>query len=221
MRIISFTDIHGNFYIFEKSRKLLESADIVILSGDITHFGKESDTVKCIHELKKVFKGNIFAVTGNCDYRSAEKPLDDMGINLAEKVVEFNGVIFAGLKGSLTTPFSTPTEFLESDYEKMVSNIEKKLEGKKNRPFVFVSHQPPFDCGCDVIHSGLKTGSRVIRSFIEKNSPAVCFSGHIHEAGGIGKIGDTIIVNPGQAHIGNAGVADFDKGHFDIYIESF
>jgi Icc-related predicted phosphoesterase len=220
MRILSFSDIHGNFYVFEKSKKILNSADIVILSGDITHFGNENDTIKCLKELKKFFTGNIFAVTGNCDFKSAEKPLDQYEINLSEKIVEKNDFLFAGLKGSLVTPFSTPNEFYESDYEKMISKLESSLQGKKALPLVFVSHQPPFDCGCDVINSGMKTGSKAVRSFIEKNSPLVCFTGHIHEAWGIGKINNTIIINPGQAHKGNIGVLDFDKSQSDIYIET-
>jgi len=154
-------------------------------------------------------------------YKSAEKPLDDLGINLSEKVFENCGLLFAGLKGSLITPFSTPTEFAESDYEKMVSKLEIELKEKKSLPLVLVSHQPPFDCGCDEIYSGMKTGSRVIRKFIEKNSPVVCFTGHIHEGWGMGKSNGTIIVNPGQANKRNAGVLDFDKDNFDIYIENF
>jgi len=219
MRIVSFSDIHGNFKVFEKCRKLLLGADIVILSGDITDFGNHRDSSRGVRELKKIFDKEIFAVTGNCDLKSAETSLNNLGINISERVIEKKGFLFAGIKGSLVTPFSTPNEFLESDYEKMLLKIEKNL--KKEIPFVFVTHQPPFDCGCDVIESGVKTGSRAIRKFIERNSPVVCFTGHIHEAFGTGKIGDTIIVNPGEANKGRVAIMDFDNGKYEIYIENF
>lgn len=219
MKIVSFSDIHGNFAVFQKTRKILYDTDIVILSGDITHFGNHKDTLIGINELKKYFHKDILAVTGNCDLKSAEAPLNDLEINLSEQVIEKNGFLFSGLKGSLVTPFSTPNEFLESDYEKMLSKIEKKL--KKEIPLVFVSHQPPFDCGCDIISSGLKTGSRTVRKFIEKNCPVVCFTGHIHEAFGTGKIGNSVIVNPGQANMGRVGVLEFENGNYNIYIENF
>ncbi|MCB9480467.1 MAG: metallophosphoesterase family protein [Desulfobacteraceae bacterium] len=219
MRIVSFSDIHGNFKIFEKSKNILLGADIVILSGDITHFGGDRESLRGIKELKKYFDKDIFAVTGNCDLKSAEKTLNDFNINLSEKVIEKKGFLFTGLKGSLVTPFSTPNEFLESDYEKMLSGIEKQL--KKEVPLVLVSHQPPFDCKCDVIDSGIKTGSIAIRRFIENYSPVVCFTGHIHEAYGTGKIGNTIIVNPGQAEKGRAAIMDYNNGSCEIYVKTF
>ncbi|MGM0417373.1 MAG: metallophosphoesterase family protein [Thermodesulfobacteriota bacterium] len=217
MRVVSFTDIHGRFSVFSKSKKLLKSADVVVLSGDITDFGGQREAEKCIKELGRYFTGQVFAVTGNCDYSSAEIALDKNGINIHNSVVLHNGFSFAGLKGSLVTPFSTPSEFTEDDYAYFIKNIEAEL--KKDFPLIFVSHQPPFNCSCDRLSNKTHVGSREIRAFIEKNKPGVCFTGHIHEAVGTDTIGQTVVVNPGNSFKKNAGVFDFKNGSSQIFIE--
>jgi Icc-related predicted phosphoesterase len=218
MRIVSFTDIHGRFSVFSKSKKLLKSADTVVLSGDITDFGGKPETEKCLKELGKYFTGQIYAVTGNCDYSSADRVLDKKGVNIHSRVEINKGFAFAGLKGSLITPFSTPSEFTEDDYAYFIKKIEAELNNK-DFPLIFISHQPPYNCSCDSLSNKTHVGSREIRSFIEKNSPAVCFTGHIHEAVGTDTIGQTVVVNPGNAFKKNAGVFDFKNGNFQVFIE--
>jgi Icc-related predicted phosphoesterase len=36
-----------------------------------------------------------------------------------------------------------------------------------------------------------------VRAFIERAQPAVCLTGHIHEARAVDRIGQTTVVNPG------------------------
>ena len=218
MRAASFSDIHGSFSIFKKSEKLLKSSDAVILCGDITDFGDNREIKKGIDELRKYFTGDILAVTGNCDYPSCEEALDSMKINIHRKIIEKYGINFAGLGGSLVTPFSTPNEYSEKEYEFFLGEMEKNLT--QDIPLVLIAHQPPFDTQCDIIGSGDHVGSRAVRSFIEKNDPLVCFTGHIHEARGEDKIGKTIVINPGQAKNGFVGIMDFNSGKSDIYLEN-
>jgi len=69
---------------------------------------------------------------------------------------------------------------------------------------VFVLHSPPRDTACDLVAPGRHVGSRAIRSFIERHQPPLVLGGHIHESprtpGGSfrGRIGRTVVVNPGQ-----------------------
>jgi Icc-related predicted phosphoesterase len=53
MKILHLTDIHGNSNQFESIAKWLEAANLVILSGDITNFGRKSATEDVLLEIEK------------------------------------------------------------------------------------------------------------------------------------------------------------------------
>ena len=89
------------------------------------------------------------------------------------------------------------------------------LESKIQRPFILVSHSPPYATPLDIIGTGQHVGSMSIRKFIEKWSRKgfliASLHGHIHESPGRSGsihtyIEQAICINPGQ----NAGrYADF------------
>jgi len=90
---------------------------------------------------------------------------------------------------------------IEKDLERLSERIE--------RPFIFVSHAPPYDTALDMIYNGLHVGSIAIRRFIEEWSKKglliVSFHGHIHESpnrtGSIySKIENSLCINPGQGN---------------------
>jgi uncharacterized protein len=83
----------------------------------------------------------------------------------------------------------------------------KALGEKINRPFIFVSHAPPYNTGLDVMYNDDHVGSLAVREFIEKWSQEKyligSFHGHIHESphrtGSIKTfIHNTPCFNPGQ-----------------------
>jgi len=94
---------------------------------------------------------------------------------------------------------------LESD-----DTIEKDLERLSeqiDRPFIFISHSPPYETPLDIIYNGQSVGTLSIRRFIEtwskKGLLIASFHGHIHESpqrSGLihTKIGDSLCFNPGQ-----------------------
>jgi hypothetical protein len=45
---------------------------------------------------------------------------------------------------------------------------------------------------------GLHVGSKAIHDFIKAFKPDLVVCGHIHEARGTDKIGETVMINPGQ-----------------------
>jgi len=63
---------------------------------------------------------------------------------------------------------------------------------------IYIFHSPPYDSGLDITVNKEAVGSQDIRDFIRKYQPALVLCGHIHEAPGTIKIGETICINPGQ-----------------------
>jgi hypothetical protein len=89
----------------------------------------------------------------------------------------------------------TLNEWSESE---IADHLEAAYDGvDTDSPVVLVSHQPPSDTVVDLAGIGKHVGSAAVRHWIERHRPAVCCSGHIHEAQGTDAIGDTLLVNPG------------------------
>jgi uncharacterized protein len=202
MNIIALTDIHGRTGIFRSLSVKLRSADLIILCGDITHFGTGADIELIIDELAAI-NPNILAIAGNCDNPDVEQYLVNKGISLFGQPKVRDGICFFGLGGSLPCPGRTPNEFTEEEYEELLSDVCFP----KEQPVVLITHQPPFDTLNDAVSAGTHVGSRIIRNFICRTKPLICFTGHIHEGIGIDFIGMSAIVNPGPSFSGGYAVA--------------
>lgn len=195
MRIIGLSDVHSNLSMIQRMAPILAAADVVLLAGDITHFGRETEIATLLDTLTPLAQ-KIFAVPGNCDYSGVGRYLDSEKINLHGKGQVFNNIGFVGLGGSLITPFSTPNELTENEIGSFLEQGAARIP--PGIPMVLVSHQPPVKTRCDRIASGAHVGSLAVRHFIEKHQPILCFTGHIHEARDVDRIGKTRIINPGK-----------------------
>lgn len=189
MKIVLFTDIHGKTFFIKSLSEEIKSADLIVVCGDITHFGN-AVSAKGVLDAFSRHNGRIIAVAGNCDLPEVESLFN------SDEVRTINGVNFVCLGGSLITPSRTPNEHYESYYEQKLADFELKLAGSK-LPLILVSHQPPFGTINDKLPSGLNVGSKAVRRFIEKYQPLACFTGHIHEGMGCDYIGATKVINPG------------------------
>lgn len=207
MVVIGLSDIHGNTAITEKIGGVLVGADVVVLAGDITHFGHAPRARKVVEAVRR-FAGCVLAVPGNCDYPDIDAWLEQEGINLHPGCSVLDGIGFAGLGGSVYTPFNTPFEYSEAEARSFLSASAAGLP--ENMPFVMVSHQPPANTVCDRIRGGRHVGSLALREFIELKQPMVCFTGHIHESVGTDRIGDTWIINPGPLWRGHYAYAEIN-----------
>jgi hypothetical protein len=194
MRIVDITDLHGGLERLQPLGNAISGADLVILSGDITHFGAEREA-KAVIDAVRGFNERVYAVPGNCDYPGVLSYLESEGLSLHGKVVTLGGHAIAGVGGSLPCPGKTPNEFSEEELGEILRELETRIPAAT--PLLFVSHQPPRGTVCDLAGRMKHVGSLSIRSFIERARPLVCFCGHIHEAVGIDSIGGSRIVNPG------------------------
>jgi predicted phosphohydrolase len=71
---------------------------------------------------------------------------------------------------------------------------EAKWSGIPDDVDIVLSHGPPKDVA-DAVTSGFHAGCPELRKVIEKVQPALVVFGHIHEARGVGNIGNTLCVN--------------------------
>jgi len=199
MIIVGLSDIHGDVSRLRDIMADLAAADVVVVAGDITHFGNEAAAAGVIKALRRLNK-HVLAVTGNCDSVEAGLFLTREGINLTGTTIVIDKVAFAGLDGSLECPGRTLNEYTEEQLESHLTAAAVAWD--EHEPMILVTHEPPKNTKNDYAGNGEHAGSVAVRRFIEKHQPLICFTGHIHEAVGIDTIGRTQVVNPGPLRKG-------------------
>jgi len=199
MVIVALADIHGKTERLKVISQDLSAADVVLLVGDLTNFGRRAEVSRVVRAVRE-YNDCIFAVLGNCDYPEVGVYLAGEGLNLHRKSIIVNGVAFVGVGGSLPCPGRTPNEITEGDFDTFLKEAVANLD--TDVPVILVIHQPPLHTVADLARNGKHVGSKSIRSFIAEAQPMICFTGHIHEGRGIDSIGKTKVVNPGPLREG-------------------
>jgi len=218
MIIVGLSDIHGQSSYVNRIAADLGQAGMALLAGDITHFEGISKAEAVLNSVLN-HCSDLFAVSGNCDKPDLDQWLIKRGQGLHAMFKVIDGIAFAGLGGSVFTPFNTPNEYSEARAGQF---LEKAVLGlAPDTPLVLLSHQPPADTACDRIRSGKHVGSRMLRKFIESRRPIACFTGHIHESVAIDHIGNTVIVNPGPFWRGRYAYAKIKNKTVKMEIRSF
>lgn len=204
------SDIHGNNSAVARVRDkaLKEHVEVLLVCGDITHFGTMQIAESILKELS--YASKVLFVHGNCDPITLSK-IEKSGNaeNLHSRRVDINGFIFIGSGGSLKTPFRTRIEYAE---EQIVKHLNKASMAISDERVIVVSHDPPFNTKLDRIYSGDHVGSNALREFILSRKPIIVTCGHVHEGRGIDKVSDSIVVNPGPAFNGYCALAEI-KGN--------
>jgi hypothetical protein len=197
MTIIGLSDFHGDLSALPRLADELQAADLVLLLGDLTNFGRGPEAAQVLDAVSS-YNRNILAVPGNCDRRGVGQTLLARGISLDTRGVVRNGLAFVGVGSSLPTPGrNTPSEVPE---EVLAASLDAAADAVPGGlPLVVVSHQPPRGTVADRISSGAHVGSESVRAFIEARHPRVCFCGHIHESDGVGELAGCTVINAGPA----------------------
>ena len=194
MKIIALADIHGHLDYLPQIANELAGADLVLIAGDITTFGGSPLAHRIVSSLE-IHNSNVLAVHGNCDQQSVEEYLHIREIGMDGCCRTVDGVAFAGLGGSLPGTGTTPNESPESEFTARLEELKSQID--RDRPLVFVSHQPPHGTKLDTVGADRHSGSKAIRSFILETQPLLAVSGHIHEAISTDTLQNTTLINPG------------------------
>ncbi|MEM4237375.1 MAG: metallophosphoesterase family protein [Candidatus Nitrosocaldaceae archaeon] len=180
MRVLVFSDLHGDESLIKKVKELSNSADISICCGDITPIrGNTREIAKKIGRLGI----ELFIVPGNFEL---PKELDSIceeyeWHNIHGKSVKIDRLTIGGCGGAIKGPYNTPYEINEQEMNSILEHLTK-LD-------ILVTHSPPKGATDNV--SNLNIGSDSIRRFIQEMNPTINLCGHVHENGG----NETLIYN--------------------------
>lgn len=191
MRVFACSDIHLRLSLLDEALKNSRSADLAVCLGDLTVYGKGLEAAL---EKLRALNTNVFVIPGNNEAPGelGEKASQRGIVFLHGEKKFFKGLVFAGVGGSLPTPFNTPFEMGEDEFKRLLSGF------RGIGSLVLLSHTPPFNTSLDLTSTGEHIGSVELRRFIEEESPLACLCGHVHEAAGVSeRIGETLVLNPG------------------------
>lgn len=214
MRIVAITDLHGNTEALRRILTEVQSCDVLLFGGDITHFGSASDAARIL-DLSARTARRIFAVSGNCDNASVENQLAEQAVNLHGRGEIIDGVGFFGLSGiPVWQPgmFQFPEETLA---EHLVAGWAQVADAARH---VLLAHVPPHHTTLDRTMLGCHVGSRAVREFLDEHPVKLFLCGHIHEARGYQTMGPTTLVNCGPARRGNYAVISLDDTSVDVQL---
>jgi len=217
IRLMCFSDTHGRHNNIKKEN--IHQCDIAICAGDFSLWGNPSEVRSFLTFIKGLPAKHKIIIAGNLDLTFDKERLslfsqtfeenefgddtnsikdefiNDQSVNYLENSsIELEGIKFYG---SPYTPnfgdFGFPT--YSNTAEDVWSNIPLNTD-------VLITHGPPHLI-LDRTNSGFRAGCPFLRKRIEQVVPSLVLFGHIHEAHGCEKIGDTIY--------SNVSVVDFNR----------
>jgi len=204
MKLLVGTDLHNDARAMRWFCELAdtESPDVVVFLGDFITFSPMTFARQAIRDLSTL-SDFILAIPGNCDPRDILLDLERAAsiISLHNCQVEVLGVKFAGKGGSIHCPAPTP---FEEDDETFATSLERVAEGAE----ILVLHQP-VKGHHDTVQQERHVGSESLRILVERVSPRLVLSGHIHEAKGVEREGATVFVSPGPLLNLNAAMIEY------------
>ncbi|MEJ5293361.1 MAG: metallophosphoesterase [Candidatus Methanosuratincola sp.] len=220
MKILALSDIHGKISSLESIvEKVLGThrVEAITISGDISHYGDRGEVRRILDTLGSIALP-VFFVLGNCDPPEASDLSTESAVQLETRCERCGGLLFTGAGGSTPTPFGTT---FEREEDEIIGRIKANLgscSSGADRLYLLV-HNPPYGTSLDRTSFGRHVGSRRLRELIMTVSPTVVQCGHIHEAAGVERIGETVAFNPGPAMKGNYALVEVDAGGVSVSID--
>ena len=206
MKILAFADVHGRFERVTAVLQQMRPADVVLVAGDLTTNGTPAEVERALAVWMSLAP-QLFAVAGNMDSPQIDQALERLEVSLNGCCRRAGAIPFFGCSAAPVS-IGTPYEIPESEIAARIERGFAQAQGAS--PAVFVPHAPPHGC-VDLTGSRTHAGSRAVREFIERSRPALVVCGHIHEARGQERLGDSLVVNCGPAARGHYAWIDLDE----------
>lgn len=189
VRILAVSDIHGTQSGFLAVHEFIKKhePDILIIAGDITHFGPADWARNFLDSLVIP----AITVNGNCDTEDVIQLLTEHRSGLLNSSRQFMGLNILGL----AYPFP--------------ENFQPEFQ-----PDIVVAHVPPSGCN-DFVPGPGNIGGIGLKKFILGHHPKLVLSGHVHESPGIVELDKIICVNSGSAKDGRGALIDIADHHIE------
>lgn len=177
-KVLAVSDIELDFIYNPKIRERFQHIDLIIACGDLSYYYMEY--------LISVLNKPLFYVRGNhsnvVEYSNAGAQSEPRGgVNLHRKVIVDEGILLAGIEGSLKYR-DAPFQYSQPEMWRHVLYLIPAL--LRNHAIygryldVFVSHAPPWGIHDqpDLPHQGIQAFRWLLKVF----KPSYHFHGHIH-----------------------------------------
>ncbi len=224
-KILAISDIHGeeneNLYTYLKNNDI----DLVLILGDITHFGPLDFVGPFIEKIAEC-DVDVIAIPGNCDPKGICNAINEVSFCLHNNIIAYGDAILFGYGGSNETPFNTPGEIQDNkiygDVYELLANYDYVYNSEVPKVKILATHAPPYNTEADKMENGEHVGSSGILKSIHEFEPEINVCGHIHEAKSLSKIGKTTdVANPGMLKDNGAVLIDvIDGSNYDISLVS-
>jgi len=164
--------------------------DLLVVAGDMISYINPDPVLRRLNDLPVP----VVAVRGNSDLKRIHKKADAFSnitfLHLNKMTLQSVG--FVGISGAIPVPFHTRLAFRQ---EPIIAAVRSIID----RQTVLVTHPPPMGT-LDGVLGRFPAGSKAIRELVVDCRPRVLLCGHIHEAAGTDRIGDTLVVNCSMAN---------------------
>jgi Icc-related predicted phosphoesterase len=206
MRIAALADLHFTPQSYDRIRdqmnRVRDEADILVLAGDLTNFGKPEEVESMLNSLVRI-RIPIVAVLGNHDYESGKsdqlmKMLMQEGVKLLDGTgYERDGVGFAGTKGFLggfgrgaLTAFGEPEvkAFVQAAIDESLK-LERALSQLRTPKRIVVVHYAPIATTVqgEPVEIFPYLGSSRLMEVIDRHGADLVLHGHAHHGAADGK----------------------------------
>ncbi len=174
MKILAVSDTVVNSLYGPAVQDVACGVDLVLSCGDLPS--------AYLEYLVSTLDVPLYYVMGNHGADGGEKPFPEGCVNIDNRVVEYKGLLLAGLEGSMRYNDRPQYQHTEGEMQWKVARLAPALLWNKIRYGryldVLVTHAPPFGIhdAADLAH----TGFSAFIMFIDRFRPDYLIHGHVH-----------------------------------------
>lgn len=174
MRVLAISDVIVEALYSPAVREIARDVDFVVSCGDLPS--------AYLEYIVSMLDKPLYYVMGNHGARGGAREFPEGCVNLDGRVVKHDGLLLAGLEGSIRYSDAPRYQYTENEMRGKALWLERKLWLNRLRYGryldILVTHAPPFGIhdGGDAAHQGFRT----FLGLIDRYHPDYLLHGHIH-----------------------------------------